>query len=210
MARSTKTKHVLDLVGAEPVKKPAAPKSPAAEKVEKAPPVPKIVETLEQQQQHQEPPAQQKKVPQEAPIHEAPARETLVRETTVETPVQENPVQGNPVQEAPAQAMPAQAMPAQKISPVPPAEEREPVHKPMITAIVCELINQELGSVAERFHLSLTDANLWALTRAALEEVRPEFSADSDDREEKLERLRPLVIGAMAKVAIKLSAKGRK
>ena len=185
MARSTKTKHVMDLVGAEPVKKPASPKPLPAEKAEKAPPVPKIVETIEHQQ------------------------EPSVR--------QEDDLQQKPVQEAPGQAMPAQEAhvqeaPVQRVeAPQPPAEEREPVrlHKPMITAIVCELINQELGSVAERFHLSLTDANLWALTRAALEEVRPEFSADSDDREEKLERLRPQVIGAMAKVAIKIAAKKR-
>ena len=204
MARSTKTKHVMDLVGAEPVKKPAAPKSLHAEKVEKTPPVPKIVETIEQQQ--------------EQPVRQEETRQELIQET---------PAQSAPVQEAPAQVAPAQAMPAQAAhvqaahvqeasaqeaaAPQSPAEEKEPVrlHKPMITAIVCELINQELGSVAERFHLNLTDANLWALTRAALEEVRPEFSADSDDREEKLERLRPQVIGAMAKVAIKIAAKKR-
>lgn len=182
MARSAKTKHVMNLVGAEPVKKPlpppkpmasqpAAPQSAAAEKVEKIPPAPIRPETaIEQQQQIS------------AAIEET-AREEAVRE---ELP-QEEPVQ----EEKPAET------------------EKEPVHKPMITAIVCELINQELGSVAERFHLQLTDGNLWALTRAALEEVRPEFSADSEDREEKLERLRPQVIGAMAKVAIKLASKGR-
>ena len=173
MARSTKTKHVLNLVGAEPVKKSAPQKSvpmkPAAsEKVEKAPPVPKIVEELEQQH-----------------LHEPVSQEEAVREEIPEEPVQE---------EAPA----------------PVTEEKESAYKPIITAIVCELINQELGSVAERFHLPLTDGNLWELTKAALEEVRPEFSADSDDREEKLERLRPLVIGSMAKAAIKISAKGRK
>ena len=114
----------------------------------------------------------------------------------VETVIEEN----EPVQE---EAVVMEEPPVQ--------EEKEPVvHKPVITAIVCELINQELGSVAERFHLKLTDNNLWVLTRAALEEVRPEFAADDEDREEKLERLRPLVIGAMAKVAIKIAAKDRK
>ena len=91
-------------------------------------------------------------------------------------------------------------------------QEKPPVAEenvPKITAIVCELINQELGSVADRFHLNLTDSNLWELTKAALEDVRPEFSADSMETEKKLERLRPQVIAAMAKAAIKLSAKGR-
>ena len=168
MARSTKTKHVMDLVGAEAKKKPA-PKPLPAEKVEKAPLVPKIVEAV---------------ISEPQPEPEPPVQEELQEEAVQEEAVKEE-------------------------APVSEPEKREPVHKPMITAIVCELINQELGSVAERFHLSLTDGNLWALTRAALEEVRPEFSADSDDREEKLERLRPQVIGAMAKVAIKMAAKGR-
>ena len=162
MARSTKTKHVLDLVG-ETKKKPT-PKPMASEKAEKAPPVPKIVEEVISEAQQQEPPA-----PEEEPVQE----------------LQE---------EAPAPAA---------------EEEKEPVHKPIITAIVCELINQELGSVAERFHLPLTDANLWELTKAALEEVRPEFSADSDSTKEKLERLRPRVISVMTKAAIKIAAKKR-
>lgn len=167
MARSTKTKHVMNLVGADTVKKPHA-NTPKPAPAEKAPTVPKIVEAVISEAQY-EPPPQEKAVQEEAVRKEA---------------VQE---------QAP-----------------PPAEEKEPVHKPKVTAIVCELINQELGSVAERFRLSLTDSNLWALTRAALEEVRPEFSADSGETEEKLERLRPQVIGAMAKAAIKLSAGGRK
>ena len=160
MARSAKTKHVMNLVGAEPVKKPMPPPKPIpAEKVEKTPPMPKEAEPAE-------PEVIEETKPAEETAHEEPAPE--------------------PVQ-----------------------EEKEPVHKPLITAIVCELINQELGSVAERFHLKLTDSNLWLLTKAALEEVRPEFAADSEDREKKLERLRPQVIGAMAKVAIKLAAKDR-
>lgn len=175
MARSTKTKHVMDLVGAEAKKKPA-PKPLPAEKVEKAPLVPKIVEAV-----ISEPPIPEPEPPVQQDVQE-----------THEEPMQ--PVQEEAVQEE---------------APAPDTEKAESFRKPMITAIVCELINQELGSVAERFHLSLTDGNLWALTRAALEEVRPEFSADSDDREEKLERLRPQVIGAMAKVAIKIAAKKR-
>ena len=80
------------------------------------------------------------------------------------------------------------------------AEEKEP----KITAIVCELINQELSSVAKRFRLKLTDNNLWELTKAALEDVRPEFSSDSKETEKKLERLRPQVIAAMTKAEIKV------
>ena len=158
MGRSTKTKHVMNLVGAEPVKRPAPPPKPE----EREEIIPPVLKTIEPEREPQEP----------APVEEI-------------------------TEEPPA-----------------PHEEPEsgsggPVHKPKITAIVCELINQELGSVAERFRLKLTDNNLWELTRAALQEVRPEFSADSEDTEEKLERLRPLVIGAMAKVAIKLAAKDR-
>ena len=180
MARSTKTKHVMDLVGAEPVKKV---KPAPAEKGEKAPPVPKIVEAVISEAQQQELP-----VPQEEAV-----QETSQKQTSQKQPPQEE----------------VREEPAEERAPVPAAEEKEPAHKPRITAIVCELVNQELGSVAERFHLSLTDANLWALTRAALEEVRPEFSADSEETKEKLERLRPRVIGAMTKVAIKIAAKDR-
>ena len=161
MGRSTKTKHVMNLVGAEPVKRPAPPPKPE-EREEIIPPVLKTIE---------------------------PEREPAMIRSEEPAPVEEV------VEEPPA---------AHEDS-----EPEPPVHKPKITAIVCELINQELGSVAERFHLKLTDNNLWELTRAALQEVRPEFSADSEDTEEKLERLRPLVIGAMAKVAIKLAAKDR-
>lgn len=170
MARSTKTKHVMDLVGTEPKKKP---KPLPAEKVEKTPLVPKIVEA----------------VLSEPRIVEAVMPEPLP-EPQPEPPVQQEEV-------------------VQEEAPAPEPEKKEPVHKPMITAIVCELINQELGSVAERFRLSLTDKNLWELTRAALEEVRPEFSADSEDREKKLEKLRPKVIAAMTKAAIKAAAKDR-
>ena len=161
MARSAKTKHVMNLVGANPVKKPSVkPVKPAAvERTDKAPNVPKVLESQEIPQASSQP----------APDRQADA----VQEKT------------------------------------PVAEESEPVCKTKITAIVCELINQELGSVAERFRLKPTDNNLWELTKAALEDVRPEFSANSRETEKKLERLRPQVIAAMTKAAIKLSAKGR-
>lgn len=108
--------------------------------------------------------------------------------------------------EAAQQTLPEQqADSVQKKTPV--NEENEPDCKTKITAIVCELINQELGSVAERFRLKLTDGNLWELTRAALEDVRPEFSSDSKETEKKLERLRPQVIAAMTKAAIKMKSK---
>ena len=169
MARSTKTKHVMDLVGAEPVKKTAYPPKPA-EKPEKPVPPPVTI------------PAE---VKEELP----PADLTDTQETVPEEPEAEE----------------------QKVGEVQPEEPKpEPVRNPpRITAVVCELINQELLNVAERFSLSLTDSNLWELTRSALEEVRPEFAVDRDDLAEKLERLRPKVIKAMTKAAIKISAKGR-
>ena len=169
MGRSTKTKHVMNLVGAEPVKRPAPPPKPE-ERDEIIPPVLKILEP---------------EIISEPEIAEQ-------EETAPAEPVEA-------VQEEPPAAHEDEEQ-----------EPEPPVYKPKITAIVCELINQELGSVAERFHLNLTDSNLWELTRAALQEVRPEFSADIEETEEKLERLRPQVIGAMAKTAIKLSAKDRK
>ena len=174
MARSTKTKHVMDLVGAEPVKKTAHPPKPA-EKPEK--PVPPPVSRTEE-------------IKAEPPSVEA---EILPEK-----------------KEAVPEEVSAEVQPAEEVLPEKPEPAPEPVHAPpRITAVVCELINQELLSVAERFKLRLTDSNLWELTRAALEEVRPEFAIDRDDLAEKLERLRPEVIKVMTKAAIKVSAKDR-
>lgn len=75
---------------------------------------------------------------------------------------------------------------------------------PAITAIVPELINQELETVVKRFNISPTDNNLWQLTRAALEAVKPEFSLNEAEYEEKCARLRQRVIMEMTKAAIKL------
>lgn len=173
MARSAKTKHVMNLVSAKkPPVHPAKPSS--AEMTRRTPNVPRVLEYRE--------------VPQA------------------------QPAQAQPVPQGEAQVMSktASSQKADSVQEKPPvAEENEPVTKNKITAIVCELINQELGSVAERFRLKPTDSNLWELTKAALEDVRPEFSADGKETEKKLERLRPQVIAAMAKAAIKVSSKSR-
>lgn len=74
-----------------------------------------------------------------------------------------------------------------------------------ITAIVPELINEELETVVNRFKIDPDDGNLWKLTRAALEAIRPEYSHDPGEYAEKCDRLRQKVILEMTKAAIKLS-----
>lgn len=79
-----------------------------------------------------------------------------------------------------------------------------------MTAIVTELINQELETVVRRFNLTPTDSNLWELTRSAIETIRPEFSRDEEEYREKCEKLRPRVIKEMTRAAIKAAAKEKK
>lgn len=74
-----------------------------------------------------------------------------------------------------------------------------------ITAIVPDLINQELEAIVDRFKIEPTDSNLWQLTKAALETIRPEFSLNEQEYEEKCSKLRQKVILEMTKAAIKLS-----
>ncbi len=74
-----------------------------------------------------------------------------------------------------------------------------------ITAIVPELINEELETVVNRFKIDPDDGNLWNLTRAALEAVRPEYSHSPEEYSEKCDRLRQKVILEMTKAAIRLS-----
>lgn len=179
MARSAKTKHVLDLVGSESAKKPVPrslreptaspsilqrPKTaiPAAISPEK-----KAEETDEEYSVYS---------PEAAEAPEAPPKEP--EEASKET------------KEAPEREAPR-------------AGER-------MTAIVTELINQELETVVRRFNLTPTDSNLWELTRSAIETVRPEFSRNEEEYREKCERLRPRVIKEMTKAAIKAAAKEKK
>lgn len=79
-----------------------------------------------------------------------------------------------------------------------------------ITAVVPELINQELDAIVKRFHITPSDNNLWQLTKAVLESVRPEFSLNEEDYREKCGRLRQKVILEMTKAAIKVSKNNRK
>lgn len=74
-----------------------------------------------------------------------------------------------------------------------------------ITAVVPDLVNQELGAIVRRFNISPTDSNLWQLTKSALETIRPEFSLNAYEYEEKCSKLRQRVILEMTKAAIKLS-----
>lgn len=92
----------------------------------------------------------------------------------------------------------------------PQKESAEEKRKNAITAIVPELINQELEAIAKRFQIAPTDSNLWQLTKAALETIRPEFSRNSVEYEEKCGRLRQKVILEMTKAAIRISKTNRK
>ena len=87
-------------------------------------------------------------------------------------------------------------------APDPESDLRE---KPAIKAVVLELINEELESVVKRFKLEPNDNNLWELTRAVLESVRPEFSLSDEDYLKKADRLRSRVISEMTKTAIKIA-----
>lgn len=82
--------------------------------------------------------------------------------------------------------------------------------KGIITAVVPELINQELDAIVKRFRIIPTDNNLWQLTKAGLESIRPEFSLNEEDYREKCGRLRQKVILEMTKAAIKISKANRK
>lgn len=84
-------------------------------------------------------------------------------------------------------------------------ENDEPQKGSRITAIVPELINQELETVVNRFKITPDDGSLWKLTRAALEAIRPEYSHTPEEYAEKCDRLRQRVILEMTKAAIKLS-----
>lgn len=81
--------------------------------------------------------------------------------------------------------------------------------KPQIKAVVLELINEELESVVNRFKLEPEDNNLWELTRAVLESIRPEFSLSEEEFLEKSDRLRSRVISEMTKTAIKIAKRGK-
>lgn len=74
-----------------------------------------------------------------------------------------------------------------------------------ITAIVPDLVNQELEAIVERFKIEPTDSNLWQLTKAAMETIRPEYSLNEQEYEEKCLKLRQKVILEMTKAAIKIS-----
>ncbi len=74
-----------------------------------------------------------------------------------------------------------------------------------ITAIVPDLVNQELEAIVDRFKIEPTDSNLWQLTKAAMETIRPEFALNEQEYEEKCSKLRQKVILEMTKAAIRIS-----
>lgn len=91
---------------------------------------------------------------------------------------------------------------AEKTNNIPTKSENEQLDK--IIAIVPKLINDELETVVRRFKIKPTDENLWKITRAPLESVRPEYSQNFEEYKEKSDKLRKKVILEMTKAAIKL------
>lgn len=89
-------------------------------------------------------------------------------------------------------------------------KERETEAQKGITAVVPDLVNQELEAIVRRFNIEPTDSNLWLLTKSALETIRPEFSLNRKDYEEKCLKLRKRVIMEMTKAAIGISKNHKK
>lgn len=180
MSRSAKTKHVLDLVGSESVKKPV----PSA-----------LREPSGMAAGHgsilQKPPSPRERA--ELDI------EAIFRGNSPEAEPETN--------DASAKKGAVLNPPG---APEPPEEPEKPKAREGITVIVTELINQELKTVVERFNLTPSDSNLWELTRSAIETIRPEFSRNEKEYIEKCEKLRPRVIKEMTKAAIKVMAKEKK
>lgn len=176
MARTAKTKHVMDLVS-------SGSKKPAVQK-------PSPVSTAPQGE------------PMPSPVLTRPSTLTSLQELQKLNELQELKKAISAVESELPENNKAEFLEQEEDQ-----EEKaeEPAQKPKITAVVLELINQELESVVERFKIEPTDNNLWDLTRAVLECIRPEFAITGEELKEKSERLRPRVISEMAKTAIKIS-----
>ncbi|MCM1297963.1 MAG: hypothetical protein NC203_01225 [Firmicutes bacterium] len=187
MSRTAKTKHVMNLMGSGTAKK--------------------VNPTLQEHALPQRQPVQAE--PAASPVSHAPltslqelqklqeleelkeAIAAVESELIAEPKEAEEPIAAEPPSEAPT----PEVKPQQK--------------KPQITAVVLELINEELESVVKRFKLEPVDNNLWELTRAVLESVRPEFSLSEEEYAEKSDRLRSRVISEMTKTAIKIAKRDK-
>lgn len=197
MARTAKTQHVMDLVGTANQKR-ANPsfqeRTPPVqgESVSVAIPVSRTPMTsLQELQKRQE--------LEELKQALAAVESELVPQNEVE---EESPAEGyndNSSESSVKDEETAEGVPPAAAVTV--AEEKPN----RICAVVLELINQELEAVTKRFRIEPTDNNLWELTRAVLESVRPEFALTPEDLQEKCDRLRPRVISEMAKIAIKIA-----
>ncbi len=172
MARTAKTKHVMDLVS-------SGSKKPAVQK-------PSQISTAPQGE------------PMPAPVLTRPAALTSLQELQKLNELQELKKAISAVESELPESDKAEFLQEEE-------KEEYPAEKPKITAVVLELINQELEAVVERFKIEPTDNNLWELTRAVLECIRPEFAVNGEELKEKSDRLRPRVISEMAKTAIKIS-----
>ena len=180
MSRSAKTKHVLDLVGSESVKKPlpSTLRDPSA-----AAGMGSILKKPSS-------PRERAELDIEAIFRGvSPGAESQKTDIFTEEGAVLNPPNTN------------------ASVPAPPEAQKQ---RGGITVIVTELINQELKTVVERFNLTPSDSNLWELTRSAIETIRPEFSRNEKEYYEKCEKLRPRVIKEMTKAAIRVMAKEKK
>lgn len=129
--------------------------------------------------------------------------DTEIKNPTLQAIISEQEHSSGPEAEEKVQTEEKASLQPQDISDV--KENDEPQKGSRITAIVPELINQELETVVNRFKITPDDGSLWKLTRAALEAIRPEYSHTPEEYAEKCDRLRQRVILEMTKAAIKLS-----
>lgn len=186
MSRTAKTKHVMDLVGTSAIKKPNP--------------------TL-QQEHNQKPPVQGE--PMVSAVPHAPL--TSLQELQKLQELEELKEAIAAVEtELTAEPVKTEKSAAAEEKPKPtPAETVSYRKKSQIKAVVLELINEEMEAVVVRFKIPATDKNLWELTRAVIESVRPEFSQSEAEYKEKSDRLRPRVISEMAKTAIKIAKRDK-
>lgn len=180
MSRTAKTKHVMNLVGTGTAKK----NNP----------------TL--QEHSQKPPVQGE--PMVSAVPHAPL--TSLQELQK---LQELEELKEAIAAVESELVTEPVKPEESVSKTAPAEAGAYRKESRIKAVVLELINEEMEAVVNRFKIEATDRNLWELTRAVIESVRPEFSQSETEYKEKADRLRPRVISEMAKTAIKIAKRNK-
>ena len=206
MARSAKTNHVMSLVGEKD--KEISPKKDDKENkpvLKESSPIKMFNPALLAIEEEQRSNPETTYIPRQHEMEEYGARAEEEEKAYTDRP-KIPPKQEKERAEKTEQQSEKEASAAEE----PQEGSAEDKRKNAITAIVPELINQELEAIAVRFHIAPTDSNLWQLTKAALETIRPEFSRSTEEYEEKCGRLRQRVILEMTKAAIRISKGSRK